>query len=232
MTVGAITGTKTDPQWRSHPSKPITLAKRFRCQNTFKYLYIMPHIPILKPEDAPPDVKTVYQEFIRKMSFPQPPNFIMTQGHSPSVARGTWELVRNVLVGGEIPRWAKEMVFVAISLDRQCRYCSAAHLACCRMLGVTPGTLEYLVHDVNTLTNPQAKQMILFALKCSRNPQSLVASDFALLSKQGLSQSQIVELISMSALAVYANIIADATAMDPDPMFEQIQSAPPLASPN
>jgi len=186
----------------------------------------MPHIPVLKPDGAPPAVQTVYHEFIRRMSFPQPPNFIMTQGHSPSVARGTWELVRNVLLGGEIPRWTKEMIFVAVSLDRQCRYCSAAHLACCRMLGVTPGTLENLVNNIDTLTDLKVRQMILFAIKCSRNPQSLVESDYALLSKQGLTQSQIIELISMSALAVYANIIADATAMDPDPMFEQIQSTP------
>lgn len=32
----------------------------------------------------------------------------------------------------------------------------------------------------------------------------------------GLSQSVLVELVAMSALAVYANIIADATAMEPD----------------
>ena len=37
------------------------------------------------------------------MSFPAPPNFIMTQGHAPLVARGTWEVVRNVLVTGNIP---------------------------------------------------------------------------------------------------------------------------------
>jgi hypothetical protein len=38
------------------------------------------------------------------MDFPSPPNFIMTQGHSANVARGTWDVVRNVLVTGEIPR--------------------------------------------------------------------------------------------------------------------------------
>ena len=96
----------------------------------------MPHEPIVKPTDASKELQAVYEEFLRRMGFPSAPNFIMTQGHSPSVARGTWELVRNVLVGGEIPRWTKEMIFVAISKDRECRYCTAAHIACCRMLGV------------------------------------------------------------------------------------------------
>jgi len=33
---------------------------------------------------------------------------------------------------------------------------------------------------------------------------------------------RIMELISMAALAVYANIIADATAMEPDTMFDDL----------
>ena len=39
---------------------------------------------------------------------------------------------------------------------------------------------------------------------------------------RGLKQSEIMEIIAMSALAVYANTIADATAMDQDEMFSMI----------
>lgn len=182
----------------------------------------MPHIPILKPAEAPRAVRNVYDEFHLRMSFPAPPNFIMTQGHSATVARGTWEVVRNVLVVGEIPRWTKEMMFVAISNDRGCRYCSAAHIACCRMLGVTPDMLEGLVRDVNTLPDRKLRAMMLFALKCSRDPQSLTEEDFDEMRRHGLKQSEIMETIAMSAFAVYANIIADATAMEPDEMFGKI----------
>lgn len=182
----------------------------------------MPHIPILRPEDAPVVVQGVYEDFYRRMSFPSAPNFIMTQGHSPTVARGTWDVVRNVLVIGEIPRWIKEMMFVAISKDRDCRYCTAAHIACCRMLGVTPGMLEDLVRDVNGMEDPKLRDMILFALKCSRNPQSLTDGDFEQLRQHGLKHSEMIEIIAMSAFAVYANIIADATGMEADAMFDTI----------
>ena len=171
---------------------------------------------------APQPVRDVYEEFHTRMAFPSPPNFIMTQGHSPTVARGTWEAVRNVLVIGEIPRWTKEMIFVAISNDRQCRYCTAAHIACCRMLGVKPDTLAQLVGDVSGLDDPKIRDMILFAVKCSRNPQSLTSADYDTLRSHGLKQSEIVEVIAMSAFAVYANIIADATAMEPDAMFDTV----------
>src|SRR6185369_14578863 len=116
----------------------------------------------------------------------------------------------------------KEMMFVAISKDRECRYCTAAHIACCRMLGVNPETLDQLVNDVNTIDDPKVRDMIFFALKCARDPQSLVDEDYRTLREHGLNQSAIVEIIGMSAFAVYANIIADATAMKADEMFESI----------
>jgi uncharacterized peroxidase-related enzyme len=184
----------------------------------------MAYIPLLEPEHASPEAKIVYEEFYTRMSFPAPPNFIKTQGHSASVVRGTWEAVRNILVLGGIPRWTKEMIFVAISKDRGCRYCTAAHLACCRMLGVSPQLLEDLVQDVNNLPEEKLRAIILFALKCSRDPRSLTEKDFEQLRQHKMGHSEIVEIIAMSAFAVYANIIADATAMNPDEMFNSIKA--------
>ena len=95
----------------------------------------------------------------------------------------------------------------------------AAHIACCRMLGAN---VEQVMQDIDSLPDPALREMILFSLKCARDPQSLVSADYDKLREHGLSQSQIVELIGMSGLAVYANIIADATAMEPDEMFESL----------
>jgi len=46
-------------------------------------------IPILEPEDAPAEVRSVYVDFQRRMGFPAAPNFIKAQGHSLAVSRGT-----------------------------------------------------------------------------------------------------------------------------------------------
>lgn len=182
----------------------------------------MPHVPLLQPTDATPEVQGVYEDFRQRMLFPAAPNFILTQGHSPTVAHGTWDLVRNVLVNGQIPRWTKELIFAAISRDRNCLYCAAAHLACCRMLGVNPAILESLVRDLHSIPDLKVRDMILFAVKCSREPQSLTEADYAGLRQHGLQQSEIMEIIAMSALAVYANIIADATRVEADAMFDQV----------
>ena len=156
------------------------------------------------------------------MSFPSPPNFIMTQGHSSTVVRGTWEAVKGALVTGDIPRWQKEMLFVAISKDRNCRYCTAAHVACCRMLGMNPRLVESLVRNVDDLSDLKLREMIRFGLKCARDPQSVTKDDYESLRQHGFTQSETTETIAMSAFAVYANIIADATAMEPDQMFDVV----------
>jgi uncharacterized peroxidase-related enzyme len=182
----------------------------------------MPHIELLEPSEAPETVRSLYMDFQRRMGFPAPPNFIKVQGHSLAAASGTWGLVQNTLVGGTLPRTVKEMVFSAISADRSCRYCEAAHLACCRMLGIDEDSLEQLTTDVDAIDPPKVRAIIKFSVKCARDPQSLQAADFAELKTFGMPQSEIVELISMSALAVYANIMADATAVENDEMFSQL----------
>jgi uncharacterized peroxidase-related enzyme len=176
---------------------------------------------MLEAASAPKEVVDVYHDFQRRMGFPAPPNFIKTQGHSLAATRGTWALVENVLVGGLLPRTLKEMMFVAISQSRGCLYCEAAHLACCRMLGIEPAALTKLVTNATQITPPKVRDIILFGVKCARDPRSLTADDFGGLRQHGLGTSEIMEVIAMAALAVYANTIADATGMAADEMFTQ-----------
>jgi hypothetical protein len=88
------------------------------------------------------------------------------------VARGTWELVRNVPGSGRFP--LDQGVDVRRDLDRPAsagiakRRTSPA--AAC---GVNPETLHQLVNDVHSIADAKQRDMILFAVKCSRNPQSL-----------------------------------------------------------
>ena len=182
----------------------------------------MPHLPPLEPANASPEVRDLYFDFQRRMGCPEPPNFIKTQGHSLAVARGTWGLVQNVLVGGALPRTLKEMVLTAISSERHCRYCEAAHLTFCRMLGVEADSLGKLMGNVEELGSARVRDIVSFGMKCARDPQSLQSEDYETLRHHGLSAAEILELISISALAVYANIIADATGVEPDTMFGQV----------
>jgi alkylhydroperoxidase family enzyme len=90
------------------------------------------------------------------------------------------------------------------------------------MLGVKPALLESLVRDVNNMPDVKLRETIQFAVKCARDPKSLTEDDYASLRRHGFNQCETLEIVAMSALAVYANIIADATAMEPDQMFDTL----------
>lgn len=182
----------------------------------------MPNVVALDPAEASPEVAAVYTDFEQRMGFPAAPNFIKAQGHSLDVVKGTWGLVGNVLARGQLPRALKEMLFVAISHDRRCRYCEAAHVACCRMLGVEAAAIEKVLASTPDLSPARSRDILAFGLKCARDPQSLTPEDFATLRSHELSEGEIVEVISMAALAVYANIMADALGVEPDAMFSEL----------
>ena len=90
------------------------------------------------------------------------------------------------------------------------------------MLGVKTELIECLVHNVDDLSDLKLREMIRFAVKCSRDPQSVTKDDHDSLRQQGFMQSEIMEIIAISAFAVYANIITDATAMESDHMFDSL----------
>lgn len=179
----------------------------------------MSRFPIASEEKASSEVADVLIDFRTRMGFSDAPNFIKAQGVAPAVMKGTWGLVQNVLVEGRLPRSLKEMIFVAISVDRNCGYCEAAHLACCRMLGVDDEQLTTLVKNVDQMLPARTRDIIAFAVKCARTPQGLHDDDIAAMRSHGLGDAELMELIAMSALAVYANTLADAMAVEPDSMF-------------
>lgn len=179
-------------------------------------------LSLIEMSAAPKPVRKTYRAFQAGMGFPVVPNFLKVQGSSPSAASGCWRLLEDVLLSGVLPRPVKEMLVAAISADRDCSYCEAAHLACCRMLGVDPETLEALVNDVEGLTPEKLKDIVMFGIKCARDPKSLSGLDFNTLRDHGLDDEEIMELIAMAGLALYLNVIADATAIETDSLFAQV----------
>lgn len=181
----------------------------------------MPFSTLKIPDDFSQESETIFGEFQRGMGFPVTPNFMKMHGHSLAAAKGTWGLLQGAMLSGNLSRPLKEMLVAAISHDRKCIYCEAAHLACCRSLGIDIATLQTLVENVEGLTPEKVRAIVLFGVKCARNPQGMTPDDYASLHSHGLNDEDIMELISVIGLAVYLNIVADATGVPPDDMFFQ-----------
>lgn len=182
----------------------------------------MPRFQQVPKSEASPEVQNVYRHFIEKMGFPDVPSFISTQGAAPAMLSGTCSLVEHLLLEGTLPRATKELIFLAIAADRECAYCKEAHAACCRLLGVEDATIEVVSNGLRGDLPDPIRDVLLFAIKCARAPEELSEEDFGYLRQHDMTQQQVLEVIAISALAVYATIIADATLLEPDAMFAKL----------
>lgn len=183
----------------------------------------MPRFSLISEGVAPQEVVQIYHRFTQKMGYPDVPSFIASQGGSPTMLEGTCSVVESLLLKGALPRATKELIFLAVAADRECEYCKEAHAACCRMLGVEDETIEVVRSGLQGKLPEHIREILLFAIKCAAAPQELTEEDFAHLRKHDLTQQQILEVIAISALAVYATIIADAMLLEPDKMFSTSQ---------
>lgn len=182
----------------------------------------MPRFPPLQDSDAPAEVEQIFRDFRCKMGFPEVPDFIRTQGSSPSMLAGTWGLLQHVLLEGRIPRSTKELIHLAVAVDRECNYCREATVACCRMLGIEESTIQAVTEGLKGEIPAHIRDILLFAIKCAAAPEELNDEDFASLAQHGLERDQILEIIVTAAMAAYTTIIADATMLEPDAMFAKM----------
>jgi len=182
----------------------------------------MAFLPRVEESAAKGVVGEVFTAFRTTKGTPFVPNFFKTLASAPTVVQGTWEVYRDVGHYGEVPRTIKEMIFVAISQARNCKYCEAAHMAICRLFGVTKETLETLTRDLKSLEPGRTRDVIRFGVKAGLDPQSVTQEDYDVLRRHGLSNAEIVEVIGMAVFSVYANIVADSTRVEIDSGFQDI----------
>lgn len=183
----------------------------------------MSMLPIVTEEGASGEVAEVFKDIKRGFQIPFVPNFFKIQAASPQVVAASWNLVHNILVDGKyVPRTIKEMIFVAISNARKCNYCEAAHLAFCKLLGVDQQQREALTAALDTLLPKRTQDIIRFATKVATDPLDIGDEDYNILKEHGVSEAELMEIISMASLATYANIIADALKVDVDGDFHKI----------
>lgn len=176
----------------------------------------MSYLPVVSEGSANGDVKRVYEEIKREKRLPFVPNFFKTLAHAPQALDATWMVYRGVTTRGSLPEALKEMIFVAISVARDCKYCEAAHLAFCSLLGVEPYTLRTLTEHIDALRPERTKDIVQFSVKCALEPRNIEQSDYERLRQHGITDGEIVETIAMCGFAMYATTVADVLRLDVD----------------
>jgi uncharacterized peroxidase-related enzyme len=101
-----------------------------------------PRIPLPEPEDATPDVKPLFDAFMRERG--NVPNLFRAASLRPPIVLTLFAHLRAVTGPGEVPVLLKELLTVRVSQINSCGYCLASHTALSRKHGATDEQLEGL----------------------------------------------------------------------------------------
>jgi AhpD family alkylhydroperoxidase len=119
----------------------------------------MATVPLVQYEDAPRDVKDIFDDIKRTRSVEDVNNFWKALANQPETLKRTWELVREVMRPGALDEVTKEMIYAAVSITNNCEYCIHSHTAAAFNKGMTDSQYQELLavvataHMTNALAN-------------------------------------------------------------------------------
>lgn len=172
---------------------------------------------VLEYDDAPESVKVIYDDIFEYLGNEGLVDYFKVLGnYNANVLEVTWRALKNILVRGELPRSLKELVFVAVSKEKNCDYCTDIHTAMCKLLNVSEGDIQKVLEKATNLNPKRVKLSIEFSKKMAIDPASIVEADHYLLLESGLTKSQIFELMALVSLVNYSNTLAQGMMIDVD----------------
>lgn len=116
-------------------------------------------VRLIEYEDAPPDVRAVYDDIKAVRGVDWINNFWKALANDPALLRRVWDEVRQVMAPGALDPLVKEMIYVAVSATTGCEYCTCSHTAAARKRGMTDAMLMELLavtalaNETNRLAN-------------------------------------------------------------------------------
>ena len=116
-------------------------------------------VKMVEYDDAPPEVRAVYDDIMATRKVDWVNNFWKALAHHPATLTRTWESVKQVMAPGALDPLVKEMIYVAVSVTNNCEYCIVSHTAGARKAGMTDEMLGELLavvgmaNETNRLAN-------------------------------------------------------------------------------
>jgi uncharacterized peroxidase-related enzyme len=132
-----------------------------------------------------------------------PSNFYRVMAHSPEVLASFPKLYGSVMGPGALDRRLKEMVYLAVSVVNECRYCTEHHLKGARKAGLTDQEIEYIEDETNRHFTIAEQTALVYAREMTR----ACADEFSTREHlhQYFSPAQLVELTLVIAMANFTN---------------------------
>lgn len=178
-------------------------------------------VALIEEDQATDEVAEIYDAVKKAMQVPEVPNIDKVLAHSMPALKGTVGLLGELYMSSSLPQPVISMLLYSISLARSCQYCSSLHRLTCRMVGVDESMLAAVGNDLGSVTPERVQAIVAFGVKAAMSTSELTDADYEKLRDMGISDSEIVEIVALSGMGVYLNIVADALKIEVDDMIKQ-----------
>lgn len=182
--------------------------------------------PVPKLDELPEDLKTMMLAVQEKAGFI--PNVFLTLAWRPDELRA-FMAYHDALMERDsgLSKAEREMIVVATSAENRCSYCVVAHGAILRVrakngLVADQVSMNYRKADITD----RQKAMLEFAVKVANESASVDESDYQRLADHSFSESDIWDIMGITAFFGMSNRIANVISMRPNDEFYSMGRAP------
>jgi len=92
---------------------------------------------LIEYSDSSPEVRAVFDDIMATRKIQDVNNFWKAIANDPATLRRTWDSLKHILAPGALDPLTKELIYIAVSVTNQCRYCIASHSASARNKGLS-----------------------------------------------------------------------------------------------
>jgi len=171
----------------------------------------MARVQVIDPKTAAGEAKALLDAVQAQLGVT--PNFIRVLANSPKALEGFLGLY-GALGKAAVDKPTQERIALAIAEGNGCQYCVSAHTAIGRRAGLS--NEEMLLNRKGASGDHKAGAAVAFAKALNTNLGEITTAEFEAARSAGLSDGEIVEVISVVALNIFTNILGKATRVEID----------------
>lgn len=185
----------------------------------------MARVQVINPQTATGDAKALLDAVQAQLGVT--PNFIRILANSPKALEGFLGLY-GALGGASLDKATQERIALAVAEGNGCEYCVSAHTAIGRHAGLSND--EMALNRKGSSADAKAAAIVAFAKALNDNLGEITTAEFDAARTAGLTDAEIVEVISVVALNIFTNIIGKATRVEIDFPKVSLLNAPMRAA--
>ena len=182
--------------------------------------------PIPELNTLPDDIRARIVAVHEKAGFI--PNVFLAWAYRPAEFRAFFAYHDALLEKeGGLTKAEREMIVVATSSLNHCHYCVIAHGAILRIRAKDPLLADQVaINYLNADLTPRQRAMLGFAVKVAERAHEVNDDDFATLRGHGMTDEDIWDIGSITALFALSNRVANVMALQPNAEFYTMGRVP------